>query len=235
MRPYYLGIGAPRCGTTGLHDILKFHPEVSEYRRKELHFWDQNLRYPELPDRKEIPGYLAQFKKLGEKCGEITPAYYRVPGLPSLLRELLPDLKILVLLRNPIDGLSSGYRRSVHRGKYPESFEEHVEAFLNGSGSDEFFVRRQYATHLQGWFDAFPRGQMWIVQSEALWRNPAPFVSSLWRFLDVKDLPFSYPKRRPRRPIHHLPPELRERLARYFRPHNERLYSLLGERYDWDE
>ena len=132
--PYYIGIGANRCGTSSLHFTLKKHPQLREFRGKELHFWDQKIK------RKSISWYLHQFRPIGsQKAGEITPAYYRTPHLPKKLAACLPDVKLLLLLRNPAEALFSDYRRGVHRRSFPEGFEEHVDAYLDGKGSDEPF------------------------------------------------------------------------------------------------
>jgi len=226
--PYYIGIGANRCGTSSLHFTLKKHPQLREFRGKELHFWDQKIK------RKSISWYLHRFRPIGsQKAGEITPAYYRTPHLPKKLAACLPDVKLLLLLRNPAEALFSDYRRGVHRRSFPEGFEEHVDAYLDGKGSDEFFARRYYAAHLELWLKHYPKEQLWIVQSERLWEDPGKVLATLWEFLEVRSISLAYPHVRAhrRRP---MSSQVRERLQEHFHPHNERLYTLLGERYDWE-
>jgi len=226
--PDYIGIGAGRSGTSSLHYALVSHPQVKEFRGKEMHFWDQKI------GRRPISWYLGRFcTKDGQVAGEITPIYYRMPKLPALLSRHLSQVKLILLLRNPIDGLQSSYQRGIHRGSFPESFEEHVDAYLRGEGSDEFFARRYYATHLTPWLKHFPREQLWVVQSEKLWADPETHLASLWEFLGVDVRPIPYPHARVSRPRPILP-SCRERLSEHFRPHNGELYELIGEEYDWD-
>jgi len=228
--PYYLGIGANRSGTGSLHYALLEHPELREYHGKEMHFWDKGINRG-----KSVAWYLDCLTTPGKKTGEFTPAYYRTPGLPHLFKEHIPNTKFLVLLRNPIESLFSSYRRGMHRRSFPGYLNGHVEAFLRGDGSDEFMSRRRYADHLERWFDIFPREQFWITQSERLWRDPPPVMASLWQFLDVEKLDIPYLWTMKDRAAPPFPwPDIREKLVEYFHPHNEALYNLLGERYDWE-
>ena len=226
--PDYIGIGAGRSGTTSLHWTLLEHPGIREFRGKEMHFWDKKIK------GKSISWYVRRFRGKGNRvAGEITPRYYRMPKLPPLLRKHLPNVKLLLLLRNPIDALFSDYRRGVHRRSFPEDFPEHVDRFLSGSGSDEFIARRYYDVHLTPWLECFPREQMWIVQSEKLWADPYSAMSTLWDFLGVGQRRIKYLHAHPNRAAPPFP-YTRERLNEHFAPHNERLYELLGERYDWE-
>jgi len=229
--PDYIGIGAGRSGTTSLHWALKEHPELGEFRGKEMHFWDKKIEH------KPVSWYLRCFQGMGYLVsGEITPMYYRMPHLPTLLKKHLPNVKLLLLLRNPIESLFSGYRRGIHRRSFPEDFPTHVEAFLDGKGSDEFIARRYYAQHLSRWLKVFPREQMWIVQTEKLWTDPT-VLSTLWDFLGVGQRDIEYPhvhSNRAAPPLRSRYPETREKLVEYFAPYNEKLYELLGERYDWN-
>ena len=226
--PDYIGIGAGRSGTTSLHWALKEHPELREFRGKEMHFWDKKAK------NRPVSWYISRFRGKGSrKAGEVTPMYYRMPHLPSLLKKHLPGVKLLLLLRNPIDALFSDYRRGIHRRPFPEDFPTHVDRFFDGEGSDEFIARRYYDLHLEPWLKEFPREQMWIVQSEKLWEDPSSVLATLWDFLGVGQRDVKYPHVRQSRTPPPFP-HTREKLREHYRPHNERLYEMIGEDYEWE-
>lgn len=227
-RPYYLGIAANYSGTSSMHHLLMAHPEVSEHPGKELHFWDRKIR---IKPKKSISWYWDQFENLRGKCGEITPEYYTVPDLPELLHQHLPDVRLIWLLRDPAPAFLSHYQKRGTR-KWFLSLPDYVDKALAGETNDYFIAARRYVEHLERWLAFFPREQMWIVQSEKFWSRPHLYVSYLWKFLEVQNLPLPYPWiNRSERKVQF--PEVEARLREYFRPHNERLYALLGERYEW--
>jgi len=219
----YIGIGAGRCGTTSLHVALSRHPDVTQLRRKEVHYWDNKF------GRKSIQWYFQQFEHSPDcVVGEITPAYFFVPGVPERVAKYCPNVKLLVLLRNPIDTIWSSFWRLKRR---KQTKAQSVLDFLDKGGNlFHQAKRRHYAAHLARWFDVFDREQFWIMQSEKLFETGD--LSSLWEFLGVpaRSIRFPWKERQPQREMER---KTRKRLARFFKPLNEELFDLLGERYDW--
>ncbi|MBA3731354.1 MAG: sulfotransferase domain-containing protein, partial [Gammaproteobacteria bacterium] len=106
MLPNFLIIGASRCGTTWMANNIKSHPDVFMPPKKELHFfdasfdkgWDYYASF--FPDKK-----CARYRAIGEA----TPAYLYMPQVARLIKSRLPDVKMIVSLRNPIDRAYSQY------------------------------------------------------------------------------------------------------------------------------
>src|SRR5680860_1100775 len=112
--PTFLIAGGMRCGTTSLNAYLREHPEVSVGQPKEVHFFDQNYE-------RGIDWYLQHFpgSDNSKAVGEATPAYLYYPEIAERIATTLPDVRILVLLRDPVDRAHSHYwhNRSVGREK----------------------------------------------------------------------------------------------------------------------
>jgi hypothetical protein len=106
MLPNLIIIGAPKAGTTSLHRYLDLHPDVAMTTEKELrYFWRADWR-----DR--LPWYEAQFEFEGQPRvrGEATPAYAAYPhrdNVPRRMHELVPEVKLIYLVRDPIERLVS--------------------------------------------------------------------------------------------------------------------------------
>lgn len=124
--PKFLIVGAAKSGTTTLHQLLKEHPEIYMPERKELNFWytygrnDWAIlkRFPDLP--KSLNEYLSYFKTDKKITGEASPGYLVYYNeVITNLKKLHPnykDVKIIIILREPIDKIWSHYKM-VQRGK----------------------------------------------------------------------------------------------------------------------
>jgi len=185
--------------------------------------------------------------------GEASPYYLFHPHVPRRVYELLPRVKLIVLLRNPVDRACSHYFQQVSKGREALSLidalrteDERVRADLERLRTDETFysfnhrhysylARGVYIDQFEQWMKFFARDQMLILKSEDLDRDPAAVMRGVFTFLELPPWSLSeYPR-------HHLssypPPDAATRayLLDYFRPHNERLYDFLGVNFGWDQ
>ena len=125
--PDFLIVGVMKGGTTSLFRYLVRHPQVLPPFRKEIKYFDcnyingQNWYQAHFPLKKKFVG--------GSKLtGEATPYYIFHPQAPMRIAEALPEAKIIILLRNPIDRAYSHYQHMVRVGREPLSFEEAIAA-----------------------------------------------------------------------------------------------------------
>lgn len=253
LLPDFIIIGGRCCGTTSLYAYLTAHPHVVAAATKEVHFFDDHWA--------DGPGwYRAHFPLRWERLlatlvrrepyvtGEASPFYLYHPEVPARLRSLCPAARLLVLLRNPVDRAFSHYQQSRRAGVEPLSFEEALEAeparlreaAFDGAGSGamkdySYAARGQYAEQLARWLPRFPREQLLVTQSEALFAAPEGQMRRVFEFLGLPHAAAGrYRRHHAGRYEERMQPSTRERLERQFAPHNERLFELLGERYDWD-
>lgn len=146
--------------------------------------------------------------------------------------------KFIIALRDPIDRAFSDYNMHATRGKQKKTFEQAIEDEL--AGTEKRFRFRYlnqgiYEPHIQRWLEQFPRESFFILSAEDLFENPTEITRQMFEFLDLPQPPSAldlspknvgeYAKR--------MEPATRRKLAEYFRPHNERLYALLGRDLGW--
>jgi len=158
----FLVVGAEKCGTTWLADMLKQHPQVFVPEGKELHYF--NRKFVEFPDLdnfnfdKPLEWYLSFYKDAapGQVKGEICPTYLWDLEAPSRIRDFEPGLKILILLRNPVERTFSAYRYYQQRGIIGrESLREAVANYHN-----ILIERSQYFAQVKRYLDLFPPEQV---------------------------------------------------------------------------
>jgi hypothetical protein len=168
--------------------------------------------------------------------------------VPPRVSVAVPEIKLIVLLRNPIDRAYSHYWHQVSRGFEQLTFEEAIKRETSRTekygeeprGSWErhhhsYLARGVYADQLSMWMDLFPKDRFFIEKSERLFAHPAAVVGELFQFLGLPD------ERGGSFPVLNanssgkMDPTTRQTLADYFRPHNERLHRLLGRDLGWTE
>jgi hypothetical protein len=251
--PDFVIIGAQKGGTSFLYQLLVQHPHVKPAFAKEVHYFDLNFRKGDNWYRSYFPVQVRNSRKY--ITGEASPYYLFHPHAPRRASTVLPDAKLIVMLRNPVDRAYSHYQHQVKRGKGEGretlTFEEAIEAekrILPGEVSkmlqDEFYeslrhrtrsyLRRGiYIDQLLAWSSFFPRKQMLILKSEDLFNDT---TNVLERILDFLKIPhwvpetYSIPNKREYAGVS---PLIRQRLDEYYKPHNQRLYEYLGVDLGW--
>ena len=105
-----------KCGTTSLYRYLALHPQIAMSQRKELDFFKTDADFA-----KGLEWYSAQFPDDSGVRGEASPNYSKFhifPGVPDRMRSVLPDIKLIYLVRNPVERAVSHYMHSVHGGLF---------------------------------------------------------------------------------------------------------------------
>ena len=248
--PSVLIIGAQKGGTTSLFNYLVQHPGIREPFGKEIHYFDLHYgRGPRwyqgrFPYRRQLEG--------GKLTLDASPYYLAHPLAAERAAAMLPNVKLIALLRNPIDRALSHYQHERKGGREPLSFAEAVAQEPERTRGEEERLRRepayyswnhhrytylrrgQYVDQLRRWAECFPRERLLVLQSEALFRDPAGVTEAVYRFLGLAPhrlghyktfLAGSYERG--------MPADLRMKLAAHFEPYNRELYRWLGEEYDW--
>lgn len=248
--PDFLIIGAARSGTTALHRYLAEHPAVAEAERKEIGFFDRHWSHGANWYRAHFPLAISSAKQM---TGEGTPEYLFDPRVPARVASLVPEVRLIALLREPLERAYSHYHLQVRNGLESLPFAEAVELeeqrmagelermnadpsyFSETRHAHSYCTRGLYAEQLEPWLAAFSRDQLLVLSTEAFERDSAGSFQRVLRFLglDAWDPP-EY-RRHHRAPRAALDPELTQRFAPRFEASNERLYELLGEDLGWDQ
>jgi Sulfotransferase domain len=244
--PDFLIVGAQKAGTTALYAYLRWHPGITGPSWKEVSFFDRHYR-------RGISWYRGQFplRSRGKLVGEASPGYLFHPLGPERVAATVPGVRLIALLRDPVDRALSHYHHEVALGREPLSFEEALGAEEERTRGEEarmirepgyfshawwdhtYVARGRYAEQLERWLAAFPREQLLVLASEELSRDPAGMYARVLDFLGVPahDL-HAYP-RVYRQEYGEMRQETRQRLAEIFARPNRRLYDLLGRDLGW--
>lgn len=247
--PDFLIIGAARAGTTGLHRSLCSHPDVIPPFGKEPHFFGQlydrgtdwyRSHFPAVVCPTRMQRLLRDGADRPLVTGEATPSYLADPRVPERVRSELPRVRLLVVLREPVDRAHSHWRLRQGEDREERTFEEVVGPALERGGIDLTWNRRTpylswgvYVRHLERWLALFPRRQMHVVVSEELWRDPWEQHRRILEFLELRDDPLHVEPMSNHSGGPPLDPGLRGRLEELFAPHNAALGDLLGRDAIW--
>jgi hypothetical protein len=177
--PNLLVIGAKKCATTSLHYYLSLHPQVFMSRQKELDFFSRESVWA-----KGVDWYKAQFPSTAEICGESSPSYTNYPfwgGVPGRMAALVPDTKLIYLIRDPLERMISDYVHEVADGRERRTFAEAMVDFPNNP-----YVRRsRYFMQLEQYLQHFPKTQILVLTQEELYSERQKTLEAVFRFLGV--------------------------------------------------
>ncbi len=183
--PDFLIIGAAKSGTTTLYKYLCLHPEIYMSNVKEPCFFDADMSW-----HKGWDWYRSLFDgaRNGQVCGEASTNYTRfpqVPGVPEKISKFLPDVKLIYILRDPVERAYSHYvhmhTKEVFPGKpFELSFEEFIEQYPACIDSSDYLMQ------IQQYLNYIPIKNMLFLQLEQLKRDPKSTLSKVFEFLCLK-------------------------------------------------
>jgi hypothetical protein len=183
MLPNFLVIGAHKAGTTTLFQHLKAHPEVFLPEQKEVHF------FCDLQWHRGLEWYESLFADAGRKgavaVGEASPGYSWWPvfdHVPERIASVVPDAKLVYILRHPVERLISHYRHDVLAGAQDRPVDEVLTDWRR------YVSRSMYALQIQRYLDhGFSLDQLLLLTTDDLEAAPAEVAGRLYRFLGVDD------------------------------------------------
>lgn len=246
--PDFIIAGAQKAATTSLYNFMLQHPRVGPALTKEVHFFDNNFHRGEkwyrlnFPDRTP-PGC--------DVTGEASPYYLVHPLVPARIREICPEVRIIVLLRDPVARAISHYQHEYRRGFERQSltralemessrldgeFERMVDDPTYRSYAFEHYsyvTRGRYADQLRRWLDEFPREQILILESERLGQDTESVLDRVGKFLELDHWSPSVQVRHNRGRYEAPPSRIESQLRETFAGPNRDLVALLGQEFSW--
>jgi hypothetical protein len=242
--PHFLLLGAMKAGTSSLFAAIAAHPQVITPRRREIHFFGRKYR-------NGVPWYRRHFPtglELGPDriTGEGSTSYLANAAAPARIREQLPQVKLIAILRDPVERAISNYFHEQRTGREHLSIEEAFDqeagrlekarAGQKGLGIFAYKERGIYADQITRYLELFPRHQLLILKSEAFFANPGETVNRAFGFLGL-DPELARPDLHRRNPGSYdsdqVPSRVLDNLTSFFTPHNTRLYRILGSDWGW--
>ena len=211
IKPTYLIIGASRSGTTAIYDYLSKNRFGYRSPLKELHFFDNYFHKGFLWYKGNFPTIFHKFyleKILHKKivCGEATARYLISPLVAKRISKCIPDIKLIVMVRNPIDRAFSQYRRRFEKDSESRTFSDVVETEIeylsslpqsfNNDNLDKYaerflkapyLGRSLYEQQLLMWLKFFDKKQILLLKSEDFYQNPSNSLDKIYSFLGTKN------------------------------------------------
>jgi hypothetical protein len=193
---HFLVIGAQKCGTTSLHMYLRAHPRLYLPPQKEVNFFSTDEKFG-----RGVDWYLRTYFGMsrGRISGEVSPQYMYCLAAPVRICKVFPNIKLIAVLRNPIDRCFSHYRMMVRRGLESRSFKAVIFDLSTKtiefpfSKSDQLPIKEtnlyleigNYSEMLAKYAKHFSRDNFFLLSLEALSSRPAQILSSIYSFLGV--------------------------------------------------
>ncbi len=189
-KPNFLVIGAMKAGTTSLHWYLKQHPSIYMIP-KQTNFWAINFDEGKPDSRRfkvtSIEAYQDLFRGVTNETaiGEVSPLYLASPVAPNRIKQYIPDVKLIAILRNPADRFYSHYLMQVRKGKEKRQINQIISDFLLNKDCDPI-IYGFYYTHLKRYFKLFKRNQIRIYLFEDFKNNPIEVLQDIFGFLGIE-------------------------------------------------
>jgi hypothetical protein len=258
LEPDFIMIGGQRCGTTSLFRALMAHPQVVRPTfHKGVNYFDVNYDKSQAWYRGHFP-LAALARRTTGKAGppvvfEASGYYMYHPFAVERIARDLPDVKLVVMLRDPVERAYSAYQHELKRGYEWESFERALDLEderlvgeverMRADVTYESFTHRHhsytrrghYAEQLEAVLRHFPRSQLHVIESESFFESPQKEYAGLVTFLGAEPFmpaTFDQYNARPRDP---MSAQTRARLEAHFAPHDQRLAALLGHSPHWSK
>lgn len=249
--PDFLVIGGQKCGTTSLFGTLGRSPGT-RLPSKELHFFDGRF------DR-GLDWYRAHFPPPARRApwrrrrpitGEASPYYMAHPLAPQRVKDVVPDVRLVALVRNPVTRAVSHYYHEVANGNEELPLAQALSLEEERLAGEEerlaaepgyrsfphrhfsYQARGRYFDQLTAWLSLFPREQLLVIGSERLFDEPRAQLRRVYDFLGVPGEPVAM-RSLNRRDYPSIPAAVERGLAAHFVEPNARLYELVGEDFGW--
>lgn len=178
--PNLIIIGAMKAGTSSLHYYLDQHPDIQMSRIKELRFFIEERNWSRGTD-----WYESHFSSSVPIAGETTPAYTHFPfrrGVPQRMHQVIPDAKLIYMVRDPIERAVSNYVHQVVAGRESRPIEEAM-----ASPDESYVTRSRYFMQIEQYLEFFPPERILIVNTLDLYGNRAQTLREVFRFIGVHE------------------------------------------------
>ena len=179
--PSFICVGAKKCGTTWLSEALREHPDIFVSNPKEIGFFSNESRFNKGPVY-----YNAFFKNANNflASGEFSPAYLTLRKCAKRIFEYDKDLKIIILVRNPIERFFSDWKMyNRTRGEVRLDLKK-LESLITSRSS--LLTDGLYFDLIKQYLAFFPTHQIIILTQEEMSSNPKNLLKKVYRFLNVK-------------------------------------------------
>lgn len=252
--PQILIIGVRKGGTRALIEMLSLHSAVAA-AQNEVHFFDWESHF-----QKGLPWYLSQmpYALPDQLTVEKTPAYFTSSKVPKRIHQMNPDIKLLLILRDPTERVLSDYTQVFYNRLQKHKCYQPIESVLVKDGEINLgykaLNRSLYYMHMQNWLQYFPLESIHVVDGDELIRDPLPEMKKVERFLklepQINASNFYFNKTKGfyclrdhgrERCLHdskgrahpQVAPAILQKLYQFFHEPNKKFFELVGRTFNW--
>lgn len=252
--PSFIIIGAQKSGTSSLFSYLSQHPQILPSSKEEVHYFDGGLD-PNLDNFKNGEPWYRSFFPLerdvgkNQKVFEVSPLYIFNPLVPERISKLIPEVKLIAILRDPVERAISHYFHVKRKGQEPlpilEALQSEEERLANVIKKQDYnsdiFINYSYKTRglyheqLLRYSNFFPMNNILVINSDALFMQPSDTLRRIFEFVGV-DTDFTVNDLEPRNIGTNkvkVGPDVYEYLKEFFRPHNRELFDFIRQEFAW--
>jgi tetratricopeptide (TPR) repeat protein len=237
--PDFIIIGATKCGTTSLFFYLNQHPQILAPHKKEINFFNHNFALG-------VPWYLAHFPAIADTkkfiTGEASPFYFYDEQVIQRLKQLFPETKLIVMLRNPVQRTISEYYHAVNHGLENRSLmkiiELEKELLVTQPRSEVmqkfgYLLNSIYVEKITKWMTDFPAKNILIIESELFFEQTNLIMAKIWEFLGLSHIAQKEHIRYNAGSYSPVTPEIKQKLQEFFIPYNQELEQYLVRKFNW--
>ena len=246
--PDFIIIGVQKCGTTSLYEYMTKHPEIKAAITKQPHYFDANYE-------KNLVWYKAHFPTKIKKIfntkilkkqlltGEASTDYINHPLVPKRIKNIIPNVKIIIILRDPVKRTYSHYQMNKKIGIENQpimqalkndlnQFEEREKEVLEKDifYSDyfkrfQYLGRGEYARQIKKWEEFFPKNQILILKLEDLEKDPQKVLNDIFKFLKLNEKKIEKFTKINVGKYEKMEEGVKKFLEEYFESHNKELFE----------
>jgi hypothetical protein len=244
--PSFIIIGTVKSGSTGLYQAICQHPLIRKAEIKEVHFFDREELWTKGVGFYE--GYFAKCKE-HEITGEATPGYMIKPHtVAPRIKQVVPNVKLIVLLRNPVTRLFSHInmhykylRQWKSEGtldfslpRFLDYLNQYLDQLPNPIRAKDLLIRGHYAEQLKEWYKYFPKEQIMIIKAEDFFKAPETFTNEVYTWLNLPKQYISKNNPNPGKYYSKITARFIKIAKAYYAEHNKALYKLLDRDFGWE-
>ncbi len=184
MKPNLIIIGAQKCGSSSLHQYLDLHPDISMSQTKELDFFVESLNW-----KKGLDWYESQFSGATKIRGESSPSYTMYPNftdVPKRMHSLLPDAKLIYIVRDPIKRIVSHYLHQWYKKRQHNTSIETL-ADPDDKRSQHYIRTSSYHLQMSQYLEYYDISKIFVVSLEEMGASRQDTLRRIFRFLEVDD------------------------------------------------
>ena len=263
--PDFIIFGSGRAGTTSLYSYLIQHPHIiaaatdNSARVADTHFFEYMTSNKTEWYKSHFPtnfykSHLKRKHKQNIITGEFTSTYIWHPLVPKRIFNLLPTIKLIAILRNPVERAYSSYQQQLQYGFIDLTFEDiietefrrielsktHANYKIDNPDFNNFVIHNIvrhgiYADYLKNWYNIFPKEQILIVDANELNNQTEKTLENIFKFLHISNHKIQDLAKVNVGKYSPMNESTRQLLFDFYKPHNLRLYKLLGRTFDWDK